>query len=59
MTTVCESQYDPGRNTVTLVAQNGFQGDRYVITLPVASREEADVKYREFVHMYRSIEENS
>jgi hypothetical protein len=36
-----ESQYDPRRETVTLVAQEGFGGDRYAVTVPATSPEEA------------------
>lgn len=51
-----EAQYDPKRGEVTLVAQSEFGGDRYAVTVPAASKEDADEQARGFVQMYRDIE---
>lgn len=51
-----EAQYDAERGTVTCVAISEFGGDRYAVTTPAVSKEDAHEQGLEFVAMYRSIE---
>lgn len=47
-----ESQYDPQRGTVTLIASCA-PGDRYAVTVPAASPEAAAVAARQFASLYK------
>ena len=51
-----ESQYDRQRGTVTLAAETD-RGDRYVVTVPASSQEDATDKARSFRRMYTDLEE--
>jgi hypothetical protein len=55
MTITVEAQFDPERETVTLVASSGLTS-RYTVTVAAYTKDDADEKLRQFRDMYRRIE---
>lgn len=53
MTVYIESQWDPQRGTVTLVATSGFKSDRHAVTAPAATEEEVRKAIADWRQMYR------
>lgn len=50
-----ETQWDPQRQAIVLLATTGFAGDRYTVTRPAVTEEDAVRERASFIAMYRDM----